>query len=112
MKCVIIHTILAGLFLLPVMFIKHSNAWLYPEHREIGKYAIEDLNPRYKLLLDQLWQEARIGYELRLPESVIDPTPGYIDYASWPAIAGDHSCSPENMLRSAKTSSPMNCAIW
>ncbi len=43
-----------------------------------------------------------MGYEERLTESVIDATqttnPTQLDYASWPAISGDHSCSPENLL--------------
>jgi len=34
--------------------------------------------------------------------TVIDATqstnPQFLDFASWPANSGDHSCSPENML--------------
>jgi hypothetical protein len=76
----------------------HSYAWLYPEHRDIAVLAIQNLDPVNRTLLDSLWAEARTGYEFRLSESVIDSTPDFIDYASWPAIAGDHSCSSENML--------------
>ena len=78
------------------------HAWIYPEHRDIALLAIENLSPEYRSVLDQLWSEARIGYEERLTESVIDATqtvnPTQLDYASWPAISGDHSCSPENLL--------------
>ena len=77
-------------------------AWVYPEHREIALIAIEKLDIVHRAVLDKLWAEARIGYESRLTESVIDLeqtiNPQYLDYASWPAIAGDHSCSSENML--------------
>ena len=79
-----------------------SFAWIYPEHRDIAILAIQNLNPEYRSILDKLWSEARIGYEERLTEAVIDATqsvnPTQLDYASWPAISGDHSCSPKNML--------------
>ncbi len=56
----------------------------------------------YRNQLDSLWSQAIIGHESRLSPTVIDPklllNPPYIDYAAWPAIAGDHSCSAENML--------------
>ncbi len=63
---------------------------------------IQKLSPEYRSILDKLWSEARIGYEDRLTEAVIDATqstnPQFLDYASWSAIGGDHSCSPENLL--------------
>jgi hypothetical protein len=86
------------IFLLLMVGSSYTFAWLYPEHRDIAVLAIQNLDPRYRALLDQLWKEARKGYESRLSESVIDTTLDFIDYASWPAIAGDHSCSSENML--------------
>jgi hypothetical protein len=77
-------------------------AWIYPEHRDITLLAIQNLSPDYRATLNQLWTEARPGYEDRLTVAVIDATqsvnPIQLDFASWPAIAGDHSCSPENML--------------
>ena len=77
-------------------------AWVYPEHRDIALIAIRNLSPEYRSVLDELWAEARKGYEFRLTEAVIDATqstnPTQLDFASWPAIAGDHSCSAENML--------------
>lgn len=79
-----------------------SFSWIYPEHRDITLLAIQNLSPEYRSILDQLWAEARTGYEERLTVAVIDATqstnPTHLDYASWPAIAGDHSCSPKNML--------------
>ena len=79
-----------------------SQAWVYPEHREIALIAVQGLNASYRSELDNLWTQARKGYEYRLSENVIEPdqgtSPEFIDYAAWPAIAGDHSCSAENML--------------
>jgi hypothetical protein len=76
--------------------------WIYPEHRDIALLAIQKLSPEYRVLLDKLWSDARTGYELRLTESVIDATqsvnPSLLDFASWPAISGDHSCSADNLL--------------
>lgn len=76
--------------------------WVYPEHRDIALLAILKLNTERKAILDQLWAQARKGYESRLNESVIDAgqgvKPQYIDYAAWPGIAGDHSTSSENMV--------------
>ena len=81
--------------------VNTSNAWVYPEHREIALQAIEKLSLQYRSILDKLWSEARVGYESRLTEAVIDVTlstsPLSLDFASWPAISGDHSCSAENL---------------
>ena len=77
-------------------------AWIFPEHRDIAFIAIQNLTTEYRAILDKLWGEARIGYEDRLSEAVIDATQGlkptHLDYATWPAVAGDHSCSGRNML--------------
>ena len=86
-----------------ILFVNEkSNAWVYPEHRIIMLTAIEKLPSDYKEELQIFWSLARTGYESRLSPTVIDPelllNPPYIDYAAWPAIAGDHSCSAENML--------------
>ncbi|MBP9120659.1 MAG: hypothetical protein KBF59_07320 [Ignavibacterium sp.] len=79
-----------------------TRAWVYPEHRDIFLLAIQNLSTDYRSTLDALWAEARIGYEFRLTESVIDATqttmPTHLDYASFPAIGGDHSTSAKNML--------------
>lgn len=76
--------------------------WVYPEHRDIALLAIQKLDPQQRTVLDLLWADARKGFEQRLTEAVIDATqsikPGKLDFASWPAISGDHSCSPANML--------------
>ena len=96
-----IFSLLFVLFILSFELIT-TKAWVYPEHRDIVLLAIQNLNPGYRSILDKLWSEARIGYEFRLTESVIDATqttnPTHLDYASFPAIAGDHSTSAQNML--------------
>ncbi len=90
------------LFLIFLLFAGNSFAWVFPEHRQIALLAIQNLNPSYRLLLDQLWTQATKNYTGRLTAEVIDTTQNNhstkIDYATWAAIAGDHSCSPESML--------------
>ncbi len=91
------------LFILVLLLITDNvKAWVYFEHRKITLTAIENMDPGYKKFLDKLWKLARTGYENRLSESIILPDQGinikYLDYASWPAIAGDHSCSAKNMV--------------
>ena len=77
-------------------------AWLFPEHRDIAVRAIEKLDPAQRDAFDKLWSEARSTHEARLcPEPAESPQsakPTCIDYASWPAIAGDHSCSANEMV--------------
>ena len=92
--------LLSILSLIAISF--NSSAWVYPEHRNITLLAIQKLDPAQRELLEQLWKQARIGNEYRLTESVADVTqnlkPKYLDYAAWPAIGGDHSISPEDMV--------------
>jgi hypothetical protein len=77
-------------------------AWLFPEHTDIMARAIEKLDPAQREAFDKLWSEARSAHEARLcpepAESAQSAKPTCIDYASWPAIAGDHSCSAKEML--------------
>lgn len=86
------------IFILPLK----ASAWLYPEHRQITLLAIEQLPPEQRKLLEYIWSQARAGYEHRLSASIINPAhglnPEVLDFASWPAIAGDHSCSPQQMM--------------
>jgi hypothetical protein len=77
-------------------------AWLYPEHRDITLLALKMLEPEQRSVLEELWSEARRGHESRICAQVADLAqglnPNCIDYAAWPALAGDHSCSAQNML--------------
>jgi len=93
------------LFLLSSVFFVWliSLAWVYQEHREISLIAIYDLDPDRQQVLAELWASARLGYENRLntlpADSALGENPTSLDYAAWPAIAGDHSCSSEILLQ-------------
>ena len=77
-------------------------AWVYPEHRDIAVLAVETLDPERRAIFDRLWVETRVGHEKRLCEQGADPAQGLmpecIDWAAMSAIAGDHSCSSQQML--------------
>ncbi len=79
-----------------------ARAWVYPEHRSIALLAIQRLSPEHRAVLDRLWAAARTGHEDRLTLPVIDiaqgEDPTQVDYAAWMGLAGDHSCSPEDMI--------------
>lgn len=82
-----------------------AQAWAYPEHRDIAVLAVEQLDAERRPLFERLWQEARVGHEGRLclqaADSAQGVAPACIDWAALPAIAGDHSCSSQNMLDNA-----------
>jgi hypothetical protein len=77
-------------------------AWVYPEHRDITLLALQRLGPAQRALLEKLWSQARAGHEARLCAQMAytaqGAQPTCIDYAAWPAISGDHSCSARDML--------------
>jgi len=79
-------------------------AWIHPEHRQIAGASIEGLDPARKEALRELWALARRGHEDRLCAEPFagdqGPNPGCIDLAAFPALAGDHSCSPRDLLDS------------
>lgn len=84
-----------------------AKAWVYPEHRLIFLKSLQQLDAKNTLFLKKIWNEVRVGNENRLTEHFfIEKQPAKIfqlDYASWPAIAGDHSCSPQEMLTTILT---------
>jgi len=84
------------------IFTITAAAWVFPEHRDISLLALERLDPAQRSVLVKLWSEARVGHESRLCAELADTSqgakPACLDYASWPAISGDHSCSADDML--------------
>ena len=76
-------------------------AWIYSEHRDISVLAVQKLDPARKAVFDRLWHHARTAHEERLCEQGADTAqgvqPACLDWAALAAIAGDHSCSSEDM---------------
>lgn len=93
----------ASLFALALLCPARARGWIYSEHRAITARGIETLDPRRQGALDELWGLAREGYATRLcaaPDAGDQGgKPACIDLSAWPSVNGDHSCSPEDMLR-------------
>ncbi|TAH10135.1 MAG: hypothetical protein EAZ12_05235 [Sphingobacteriia bacterium] len=91
-----------GLLLISLMLFNNAYSWVYPEHRKISLYSILQMNSAYRLQLDELWTKAIMGNESRLTSSIVNQShglsPQQLDFPSWSGIAGDHSCSPQNLL--------------
>jgi hypothetical protein len=83
-------------------------AWVYPEHRDIAVLAVQGLDAERRAAFERLWQEARVGNEQRLCPLGADAEQGAeppcIDWAALSAIAGDHSCSGQEMLETVRRS--------
>ncbi len=79
-----------------------AEAWIYPEHRDIALLSVDTLDPQRRHAFDALWKDARAGNAERLCADGADlkqrVVPPCIDWAAFPAIAGDHSCSAREML--------------
>jgi hypothetical protein len=78
------------------------SGWTYPEHRDISAAALEKLTPARQDVLAKMWTTATGGLQ-PLKNACSSPLGGFdgscLDLAAWPAIAGDHSCSPENLRK-------------
>ena len=78
------------------------SAWTYPEHRDISAAAMEKLSPARRDVLAKMWTAATGGPQ-PLKNACSTPLGGYdgscLDLAAWPALAGDHSCSPDNLRK-------------
>ncbi len=85
-------------------FSNTAHAWIYSEHRDIALLAVENLDTEYRAKFDELWNDSRIGFEKKLCENAADTAQGQqtncLDWAAYSAIAGDHSCSSQEMLGS------------
>jgi hypothetical protein len=79
-----------------------ARAWIYPEHRDIAVAGVDQLEPARQLALQALWEEARVDFPARLCPNLSEGdqglAPACIDFAAIPALSGDHSCSPQDVV--------------
>ena len=98
----------AVIVLIVILAVKDAYSWIYPEHRDILILAIGKLDPARKATFERYCSLVRAGHESRLSIYPADPNLSkgstFLDYASFPAIAGDHSVSAANMAQSILTS--------
>jgi hypothetical protein len=85
-----------------------AGAFIYPEHRDITAEALRNLTPDQQTAIAELWAAARKGRESRFCSTTVAgdgrEKPSCIDLAAWPAIAGDHSCSPDQLIEKTLSS--------
>src|SRR5512137_1680104 len=78
-----------------------ASAWIYPEHRNIAVAGVQKLPPADRAAFDALWGEARKALPGRLCPAPSEGDQGLrptcIDFAAFPAMSGDHSCSPKEV---------------
>lgn len=98
------------IFIILLFILKSSSSFgnVFPEHREVTLLGINKLTENEIQALNSYWQSARLGYESRLSAKMIDKSLNKntttIDLASWPAIGGDHTCSPDDLLNTILSS--------
>jgi hypothetical protein len=92
---------LAAAVLLPT----RATAWIWPEHRDIAAEALKELPPAQRKTIDQMWVGVRAIGGKQVCEKVVDPGAEptgvprgewdkvCVDFAAFPALAGDHSCT-------------------
>ena len=86
-----------------------ARAWIWPEHRDIAAAAVDDLPAAQRKTLDTMWAEARTLGGKQVCAKLVDPGAQpddvkrgdwdkvCVDFASFPALAADHSCSAEEL---------------
>lgn len=88
---------------LSLLCVRRAEAWIFPEHRDIADRAIRQLPAAARAVLDRLWVEARVDYPTVLCDTMAagdqGVKPACVDFAAWPALAGDHSCSPRDLVK-------------
>jgi hypothetical protein len=98
-------------FFISTMLPSSSMAWVFPEHVDITRYAIQQLEEdQLKLLRDvwivargeQGWASTRFCGDVLTANAIYDRSAENswcIGFAALPAIAGDHSCSHDDLVR-------------
>lgn len=88
-------------------------AWIWPEHRDIAAEALKELPAAQKKTIDQMWVGVRGIGGKQVCEKVVDPGAQptdvprgewekvCVDFASFPALAGDHSCTAAELWSDA-----------
>jgi hypothetical protein len=91
----------ALLLVVTIALPRQAAAWIYPEHRDIANAAVVGLPPEERAALDKLWAEGLANYTAQACATMAAGDQGLlppcVDFAAWPAIAGDHSCSSRDL---------------
>ncbi len=101
-----------------------ARAWIWPEHRDIAAEAMKDLPPGQRQTLETMWTGIKAIGGKQVCEKIIDPGAEptdvsrgdweqvCVDYASFPALAGDHSCSAAELWADAAKEAWARKVVW
>jgi hypothetical protein len=100
-----------------------AGAWIWPEHRDIAAEALRDLPSGERRAIDAMWSAAQSVGGTQVCASVVDPRsePGAatrdparicVDFASFPALAADHSCSADELWADASREPWAVKVVW
>lgn len=87
-----------------LLWSQAAHAWILPEHAQITSDATSQLDESQRGILQTLWSQARRGSESRLCQWLerapadADGAVSCLGFADLPAVAADHSCTPEELL--------------
>jgi len=93
----------------PLLFVSllsgPAHAFVYPEHRDIGAAAVQQLSNSDRAALEKLWSTGREVFRGPLCDTAGARTatkttmPTCLDFGDLTALSGDHSCSPNDVVR-------------
>jgi hypothetical protein len=98
---------------LSVAFAFTAQAWIWPEHRDIAAEALRTLPAAERKTIDQMWVGVSSIGGRQVCASVVDPGAEptgvprgewdkvCVDFAAFPALAGDHSCTAAELWADA-----------
>jgi hypothetical protein len=98
-------------------------AWIWPEHRDIAVAAVKDLPPAQRKALDEMWATFRTETGPQVCATLVSPgaqpTSKYgawdavcVDFPSFPALAGDHSCTSADLKAAVETELWARKVVW
>jgi hypothetical protein len=87
-----------------LLWSSNAHAWILPEHAQITADATQRLEASQRAVLQALWNDARRGSESELcpwlerAPAAANGAVACLGFAELPAVAGDHSCTPEELF--------------
>ena len=107
-----------------VGFACTAQAWIWPEHRDIAASAVKDLPADQRGTLDAMWDDTRTLGGRQVCAKLVDPGAQpddvklgdwekvCVDFASFPALAADHSCSTAELWADASKEPWAVKVVW
>ncbi len=120
----LVHRRLASaLAVLAVLVPRTAAAWIWPEHRDIAVVGVQGLSPADRATLEAMWASLKTVAGPQLCPTLVNPgaTPqgdfaswqeACLDFPSYPALGGDHSCSTAELKAVTETEAWGKKVAW